>query len=156
AVEDVDRIFNDNCIKSLARIGKLPATADNKHFAGGLRTAARIYARDVRQPTVNELNGEIGELHRATERRQYDQLATVIKGLSPETRSLLNARGARPTLKLTLPSPEALRGAQRAEACAVIARLTQIGGRYVPGRKRPGGRRSRPTWDPLLHAPESS
>jgi hypothetical protein len=102
------------------------------------------------------LRAEVTKLHRAAERQQHDHLASLIEKLSPQARCLLNDRGARPTLKLTLPGPEALRGGQHAKACTIIAKLTAIGGHYIPGRKRPTGKRSRATWLPLLHAPESS
>lgn len=154
AVEDVAREFNDKSIEALARIAKLPAGADRQRFGEGIREAARIYARDSREPNVNELHKEIGRLHRAAERGQYDQLAKLLKGLSSKARNSLNVRGARPTLKLSLPPAEALRGAQRAEARATIAKLTQFGGEYAEGRRRPSGNRSRPTWRPFLYAPE--
>jgi hypothetical protein len=35
----------------------------------------------------------------------------------------------------------------------MINRLCSIGGSYVEGRKRPSGKRSRSTLEPLLHAP---
>jgi hypothetical protein len=154
AAEDVSRVFDDKRIEVLARIAKLPAGADRQHFGESIREAARIYARDSHEPNVNELHKEIGKLNRAAERQQFDQLAMLIEGLSFKARNLLNARGARPNLKVTLPPPKALRGAQREEACATIAKLTQFGGQYVEGRMRPTGKRSRPTWQPVLYAPE--
>jgi hypothetical protein len=154
AAEDVDHIFNDDCIEALACVGKLPADADKHRFAEGIRTAARIYGRDTRIPTVNELSTEVAKLHRAAERQEYDHLAGLIERLSPKARDLLNTRGRRPTLKLTLPTPEALRGREHAKACTIVAKLTAIGGYYIPGRKRPTGKRSRLTWRPLLHTPE--
>jgi hypothetical protein len=151
AAEDVDRVFHDEQIAELATIAKLPADADRQRFAQGIRDAVRIYARDAREPTDNDLHREIKELHGAADRRRYDQLAALAEGLSPKARNSLNTRGAR--LGVMLPSPEALRGAQREEACAAIVKLTQFGGEYRKGRKRPGGKRSR-TWQPLLYAPQ--
>jgi hypothetical protein len=150
AAEDVDRVFDDKLIAELA--SELPADADRQRFTQGIRDAAHIYARDAREPTVNDLHCEIEKLHRAAERRRYDQLAVRVECLSPKARNLLNTRGAR--LGVMLPSPEALRGAQHEEACAAIAKLTQFGGADRKGRKRPGGKRSRLTWRPLLYAPE--
>jgi hypothetical protein len=154
AVEDVAREFTDESIEALARIAKLPAGADRQRFGEGIREAARIYARNSRGPNVNELHKEIGRLHRVAARGQYEQLAKLLEGLSSKARNSLNARGARPTLKISLPPAETLRGAQRAEACATIAKLTQFGGEYAEGRRRPAGKRSRPAWRPLLYAPE--
>jgi len=65
--EQVPRIFDDGCIERLAR-GKLPDHADKKRFAESMRVAARIYARDAREPSDNELHAEIAALHKAAER----------------------------------------------------------------------------------------
>jgi hypothetical protein len=151
AAEDVDRVFDYDQIAELTAIAKLPADADRQRFAEGVRDAVRIYARDAREPSVNDLHREIEKLHRAAERQQYDQLAVLVEGLSPKARNLLNTRGAR--LGVMLPSPEALRGAQHEEACAAIVKLTQFGGEDRKGRKRPGGKRSPDTWRPHLYAP---
>src|SRR5262245_18098129 len=82
--EDVDRIFNNACVEALAR--ELPAHADGQRFAVGIREAARIYARDSREPTVNELYNEIAKLQRTAERQRYDQLTNLIEGLSTKAR----------------------------------------------------------------------
>lgn len=72
ASEDVDRVFTGKCIEKLA--ARLPAGADRRRFAKGIREAARIYARDAREPTANELRAEIAAscsavLHRSGVRR---------------------------------------------------------------------------------------
>jgi hypothetical protein len=155
AADDVLRIFNDQCIAELAKISKLPAGADLRRFAEGVREAARIYARDARIRTTNELHSEIATLYAAASRRRYEQVAAIIEKLSQEARALLNERGARSNLKCELPSPDALRDSvQQKRACAMIATLCQFGGGYVDGRRRPSGKRSR-SWRPLLYAPES-
>jgi hypothetical protein len=146
---DICRIFNDDCVDTLAKF--LPANADKHRFGQGIREAARIYARDAREPTVNELHAEIAKLYRAADRRQHDQLAALVEGLSPKARNLLKKHGER--LGVPLPLPEALRGEQAAEACAAIARLARTGGGYTKGRMRPTGKRSR-VWRPFLYAPD--
>ena len=56
---------------------------------------------------------------------------------------------------LRLPTPEELRDhRQREKACAAIEQLCRIGGIPVEGRERRGGKRSRWTLRPSLHAPE--
>jgi hypothetical protein len=153
AEADVPRIFDDTCIATLADIGRLPAGADRKRFADGVREAARIYVRDARIPTDNELRAEIRALCRASERKEYEQVATLLESLSPKARKLLSSRGARPSLGLELPAPEKLRkAAGQQKACEVVLRLCQHGGGYIEGRRRPSGKRSR-TWQALLHAP---
>jgi hypothetical protein len=154
AADDVLRIFNDQCIAELAKISKLPAGADLRRFAEGVREAARIYARDARIRTTNELHSEIATLCAAASRKRYEQVAAVIEKLSQEARDLLNGRGAPPNLKRELPSPDALRDPVRQKrACETIAALCQFGGSYVDGRRRPSGKRSR-SWRPLIFAPE--
>jgi hypothetical protein len=153
-VADIRRIFDDACIDRLAAIGGSPAGADRKRFAEGVREAARIYARDARVPTDNELHAEIYKLYRAAERKRYELIADLLEGLSLRARHLLDTRGARPSLGIRLPPSQALRdAAQREEACAKIATLCQFGGSYVKGQRRTSGKRSR-TWHPLLHAPK--
>jgi hypothetical protein len=153
ASEAIGRAFDDACIRGLA--SELPAGADLVQFGEGVRAAARIYARDARIPTDNELRAEIAKLQRAADRKRYDQVATLIESLSLRARRLLNARGARPSIGIGLPSADLLRfPGQRNAACALVATLCQYGGQYVEGRRRPSGKRSRPVWRPLLHAPE--
>jgi hypothetical protein len=147
AAEDVARVFDDSRIRALAKIAKLPAGADIVVFGEGVREAARIFARDARISTGNELRTEIEELNKAVDPakpRRWDLIVTLWENLSPKARTLLNP-----------PSADAVRDPERREAaCDAIAKLTQIGGRWIEGRRRPTGKRSRPTWRPVLHAPE--
>jgi hypothetical protein len=153
AADDVVDIFNDQCIRELASIAKLPAGTDLRRLGLSIREAARIYATEARIPTVNELHAEIATLYSAASRRRYEQVGALIEKLSPTARVLLKERGARPTLGVELPSPDALRDtARRERACTMIATLCQFGGGYSEGRQRPSGKRSR-TWRPLLNAP---
>jgi hypothetical protein len=151
AAEDVDRVFGDKQIVELAAIAKLPANADLQQLAQGVRDAVRIYARDAREPNVNDLHREIEKLCRAAERRRYDQAAVLVERFSPKARTLLNTRGAR--LGVKLPSSKALRGGKAEKACVAIVTLTQFGGEYRKGRDRPDGKRSRDTWCPYVYAP---
>ena len=175
ATEEIPRIFDDACIEELAQIGKLPASADMKRFAEGIREAAHIYATDVREPNENEVRAEVEKLYLAAERRLYDQVAILIEKLSarafrllkfaeltrtsfpsPGPRDESRRRGATSIqwISITLPSPETLRDhAQREEACATVVKLCQYGGHRVESRKRPSDKRSR-TWRPYLRAPE--
>src|SRR5437764_449775 len=87
ATADVPRVFDDACITSLAKTTKLPPQADLSLFAAGVREAARIFAIEARNPSANALHDEIGKLHRAADRRRYDQLATLMERLSPQARA---------------------------------------------------------------------
>jgi hypothetical protein len=150
AAEDIDRVFNDNFIESLA--SELPAGADLKVFGRGVWEAAHIYAREARLPNANMLSDEIAGLYYAADRQKYDQLADRIKGLSKQASSLLTDRGNH--LGIDLPPHEALSDPElREDACQTILILCTVGADKVKGRRRPGGKQSRPTWRWLLHAP---
>ena len=150
---DIPRIFDDACVNTLAAIGRLPATADRKRFSQGVREAARIYAREARIPTDNELNAEIAALYRAAERKRCEQVASLLEKLSLKARELLSKRAVR--LSIELPAPESLRDTAQQQSCDMVLKLCQYGGSYVEGRRRPSGKRSH-TWRPLLHAPKRS
>ena len=149
---DIPRIFDDACVDTLAAIGRLPEGADRKCFAQGVREAARIYAQEARTPTVNELRAEIAALYAAAERKRCGQVADLLEKLSSKARELLSTRSTR--LNLELPTSDDLRDPpQQQNASEAVLRLCQFGGRYVEGRRRPSGKRSR-TWRPYLVAPE--
>jgi hypothetical protein len=150
AADDIDRVFNDNFIESLA--SELPAGADLKTFGRGVREAARIYAHESRRLNANMLSDEIAGLRYAADRQKYDQLAELIKGLSKQASSLLTDRGNH--LGIKLPPHDALSDPERREdACQKFLILCTVGADRIKGRRRPGGKQSQPTWRPLLYAP---
>jgi hypothetical protein len=151
--------------------------ADLKCLTSDVRAAASDYARDAGAPDINELNHEIAALERAAERRQYAHAASLRANLSPEALAYLKARLDRPGPRASgwwLPSAEDLvdqrptrqlwrrnragsllvKVSRRDESCEMIGRLCRTGGKIVEGRKRQTGKRSRPTFLPLLYAPE--
>jgi hypothetical protein len=151
-VEDVVTVFDDERIQDLAAV--LPPNANIKAFADAVREGALIFARDVRAPTANQLHKEIANLHEAADRQQYDRVADALDSLSPQARQLFCDRETRPYYECELPPPAALRDiSSREAACAAIVTLSQFGGGFVPGRIRPSGKRSRPSWRPLVYAP---
>jgi hypothetical protein len=153
ALEDVPAVFDAVRIRKLATIAKVPPDADMNAFGAAVRGAARIFARDARVPTDNELHDEIAALLKASEGRWYDDVARLLEKLSPRARDMLC--DATPSLEIELPLPNALRDVERREAaCAAIVSLCQFDGRFVKGRRRPSGKRSRPLWQPYLYAPE--
>jgi hypothetical protein len=184
AEDDMPAIFDDACVAELAKIAQLPSNANLAVFAAGIREAARIFVRDARVPTNNELHDEIAKLHSAAERRRYEQVVTRLEGLSQRAKNMLIERADRisrknvdvapyprvtaigrhgevlsrkPTapLMVALPSPDRLHDrALRDRACEEIARLCAIGGKYIEGRERPGGKKSHPVWHPMPYAPE--
>src|SRR5262245_6601386 len=148
AATDVLRIFDDACIDRLAE--RLPAGANRKRFAEGIREAACIYAKDARTPTHSELHTEITALYHAAERKRYGQVAALLEKLPSKASELLNKRATR--LSLELPTSDYLRDATTQQtASEAVLRLCQHGGQYIEGRRRPSGKRSL-TWRPLLVA----
>jgi hypothetical protein len=153
AAADIPRTFDDSCINELADIGQLPAGADRKRLAEGIREAARIYAKDARTPTDNKLHAEITALYRAAAHKRCLEVADFIEKLSPKARELLRKRATR--LCLEVPAPEVLRDPAQQKACDTVLKLCQYGGKYGEGRRRDSGKRSR-TWWPLLIGPKPS
>jgi hypothetical protein len=150
AAEQVDLVFNDKFIRRLAK--DLPPGADQGVFGKAIREAARIYVHEARLPNANMLNDEIAGLYHAAKRRLHDELADRIKGLSKQASDMLTERGYR--IGVQLPPDEALSDLERREdVCRAILSLCIVGAHNVKGRRRPGGKQSRPTWRPLLHAP---
>jgi hypothetical protein len=146
ACADIPGVFDDARIDALAAIGWLPTDAKRTRFAEGIREAARIYAREARTPTDNELNAEIAALYGAAKRKRYGQVAALLEKLSSPARKLLSKRATR--LSLELPAPEGLRGTTQQKACDIVLKLCQHGGSYDEGRRR--------RWHPLLSAPKRS
>jgi len=152
AAEDVAVVFNDVQVAKLAQAAKAPPNTNMTALAEEVREAARIFACDAKLLIGNQLHAEIDELHKAADRRRYEEVADRIGNLSPLAQDMLKEQGGWP---IELPPLDALRDpARREDACELIARLCRFGGRLVDGRRRPLGKRSRPTWRPLLYAPE--
>jgi len=153
--DEVPHVFDADCIERLARIGPLPIHADRSRFGKGVREAARIFARDAREPNVNQVHDEIAGLWKAANRAkpQWGAMASAMETLSPRTLEILADRGRPPHVAVPLPTPDALRDPERREAArAAIARLCSMGGKEIEGRKRKGGKQSRPRWSPVLYA----
>ena len=152
ALDRVDFVFDDDCIRSLVTAHKLPNGIDLSVLGTGVREAARIFVREVRIPNSNELNDEISNLYSLAEKRQFELLAAAREELSSEALGLLNKRNG-----CELPSAQDFRHlASRDAACEAVASLCRYGGKMVRGRRRPGGKQSRATFQPLLYAPERS
>jgi hypothetical protein len=148
-IEQVDQVFDDPFIQTIAKNAKLPADADERRFAESVREAVRIYARDVREPNTNELYTRIKELHHAANQLEYDSVATLVERLSPIALDLLNNVAA-----TNFPPTAALHDhALRKDACETIAGLCRIGGAIIEGRMRPSGKRSK-SWQSTIYGPK--
>jgi hypothetical protein len=128
-ISEVPRKFDDNCIRNLATTAELPSHANFECFAKAIRDAATIYANDAAAPTVKEKHHEVRALYKAAslKRPHYREVATLLDGLSAQTRDSLNDRSARLTLG-SLPTPAALLDrAHQKEACGLIVKLCRVG-----------------------------
>ena len=162
-VDAVSAIFNDNCLKQLARDGKLPPGANYPRFARSVRGAVCDFVLAVRAPTSNDLHREIKALHSAADREQYDELANLLDRLSPAARAWLNQRGQRPGWQsiygsqgAKLPTANEVREpTRRKEACTLVRGMCTAGGRIIEGRRRSTGKRSL-SYQTVLDAPTPS
>jgi hypothetical protein len=153
---DVDRIFDDARIKELAKLSKLPESANMVRFGENVRQDMHVYARSAREPSsANELHDEI-KAHDASEKNLFEHTRSLIENLSPRTRSSLNGRWEQANPGIRFPQPNDLDNNECREAvCARIASLCRIGGKVADGRMRPSGRRSR-TWLTAYYAPKKA
>jgi hypothetical protein len=144
----VSTLFDEDCIRKLAQITRLPPKADFQVFGWWIREAADMFVREALTPTNNEVRSEIALLHDAAERRTYERAIRLLDDLSPEARAILGDG---------LPAAADLRDmALRDEAAAALASLCRIGGQLVEGRRRPNGGRSPSSIRPHFYAPEAS
>jgi hypothetical protein len=114
---DVAAIFDAAQVNRLARIVRLPDSADLAKFTADIQQAARIYLRDAGEPSHNEQRREIEALYQLLE--QYvntarlsarnnarsnkwadkleglgERLAVAVEALTPAVRGQLERRGA--------------------------------------------------------------
>jgi hypothetical protein len=157
-VESPSKI-NDVAIAELANIISAPASAFPR-FADNMRETERAFAHAVTKANVRAIREHAKRLWRlceAVEQRGGDQaadaLACALETLSAEVKStLLYARAE----DVSLPLPSAIRNrSTRAGAVVQLRRAVSVGGQMVAGRKRPGGKQSKPTFRPELWVPTS-
>ena len=128
-----------------------------KRFAEGIREAANIYVRYVREPNDNEVRAEVEKLYLAAERRLYDQVPTPVEKLSPRAFRLLKHAGRTRPLSIA-GTPRRVR--RRPPACLnpmdkhdrTIAR-NATGPRAARGSVRDG--QALPIWRALGSEPEA-
>lgn len=148
---DPDEIFTDSVVRELVGEAASKLPLDIGKLRAGLIDAAKNFASE-RSNDGNEIHRQIATLCSAAQNRRFNAAAKALTELSSAAREYLNTRYSD---KLpSLPQPAALRDpAEREKACIAVIDRCEIGGRWVDGRKRPFGRRSR-TWEPVLWAPK--
>jgi hypothetical protein len=168
SADEVDHVFDDDCIRDLIKIAKLSDDVDVESLRWWVREAAYLFAINVRAPSTNEVNDEIARLHVAARRRSFERVADLLDDLSLEAHALLSAhtgvgkygentkrspvvgdhdqartRQIRSALAPSLPTPNDLRDRSKREAtCTVVANACSFGGQSIIGRRRPSGNRS--------------
>jgi hypothetical protein len=154
-IETVPVVFGSKRLQALAQIGRLPPGAELQVFFEGVRRGVRAYALSARNPSRNDVHHEIEALHRAADRGEYEVVTDLLEGLSSAARDCLIERLGRPGWRgETLPDTASLRDpARQGRACEAVRRLCTVGGKSREGRRRPGGKRSRSTYQPLLCGP---
>jgi hypothetical protein len=151
---DVDRVFDAECIRELAKESKFPKDADLEKLGNEIRENARIYVKAASEPTANELHDEIKELHDASDKNHFEQTGLLIDNLSARARSALAGRWEQANPGVEFPRGRDLNSIDyRAVVCTKIASLCRIGVKVAQGRNRPSGRQSK-TWQVAYYAPE--
>ena len=143
----------DEKIRELARDAPLPPGADHERFVEGLRAAFRNYVRERRQ-NWNMAAHEIRVLEAAARRRNYAKAMESWANLSDSARYFL--KHFQTVIDIDkidgMCADPTRRDERRDEMMMAIEHACSFGGRWVEGRRRPNGRRSR-SWRPLLVAP---
>ena len=143
----------DEKIRELARDAPLPPGADHERFVEGLRAAFRNYVRE-RPQNWNKAAHEIRVLEAAARRRNYAKAMESWANLSDFARYFL--KHFQTVIDIDkidgMCADPTRRDERRDEMMMAIEHACSYGGRWVEGRLRPSGRRSR-SWRPLLVAP---
>ena len=157
--DDVDRVFDDATIRCLARLAKLPASCDLEAFGRSVLAGVRQYLIDAMAPQPGEQRKEINALARQVWRARAgnpDALGAVVEALErlhPKTREFLDY-SVGPYRNLPA-REELLHPVHGRKALSLLLGLLHTGAHWKDGRKRPGGKRSRPTLHPDPRVPRA-
>ena len=159
AIGEVEGVFDDEIVKEFAQTLKPPADADIARFAQSIRISARIFLKEMNKLSLPQLRAAMERLYRLNTRaedgndRTAQALARAVDAIPADVRQWLLSCSA--TLHRNIPTAtEILSSATRQSAVERFRLILSWGGSVVPGRKRPGGRRSRSFIKPLLRLPE--
>ena len=147
--DDVDRIFDSAAIRRIARCAKMPADADIEAFGCSVRSAAREYLSNATTPDPGEHREALEDLaHHVRLALDGDpsaphRVVDALGSLHPETRRLLDSWAA-PHREVPT-SEELLHPEDGRAALILLSGLCHRGAAWKPGRKRRGGKQSRPT-----------
>jgi hypothetical protein len=153
-LSDIDRVFNDQVIAHIAKLGRLPANANLTKFGRSIRAAVRDYIERGQRPTRAEVQAQLSRMHeRARDALKGEMGIGAVKAallnLSPEAMALVKGPDDRVPDVADLSDPR-----KRDKALRLLSGLTVRGAKWKDGRKRPGGKQSAAKLvpDPLLSA----
>ncbi len=155
--DDVDRVLDESAIRSLAQAAKLPPSADMEWFDRSIRAAVHQYLIDANTPQPSEHRTAIASLARKARDAldgkpgALEATADALEALLPATREMFVEDIAYPK---SVPTVCDLRDPVHGRtALSLLYGLCHRGAEWKEGRKRPGGKRSRPHLQPLLAGP---
>jgi hypothetical protein len=155
--KEIDFVFNANVIAEIAKDIKAPPDGVAR-FGDNVRAAARAYLAEHARTNWKAIGEQIGDLYGLVDARRGSELAirrvaARIGLIDRATRNWLERCAHRP---LSFPSSEEIldRRTQK-QAIKELRNILSYGQERVKARKRPGGKRSRPTFQPVLRVPEN-
>jgi hypothetical protein len=160
AISDVERVFNDEVVKELARTEKLPLAADCDiaRLAENIRIDARIFLEEKAKLGAPQLRAAIKRLYQLNRRAEdgsdqaAQKLARAADAMPPDLRRwLISCYGPHECCIPT--AAEILSPATRKRAVERFRLILSFGGSVNYGRKRPSGGRSL-SFKPQLRVPE--
>jgi hypothetical protein len=162
---EIPSVFTDAAVARIVATHKLPRNTNIGRLAEGLRASATEFVRRARAPTPNSVHRELDWLQRAARNRRYADVERRLRRLTPDARNIAEDRASRirrgPTFDdqledWGLPDPDRLCDSQhRNWACEIVQAIITLSGRYVAGRLRPDGKRSR-EWRATVLGPAPS
>ena len=154
-ISDIDDLFTDEALTNLASILRISDTEKIARLGADVKDAIREFLQWARQRFSVEVSRELAAVDRFAGKCLRGKISPlevvgVLRELSSDARAVLednaSARGD------TIPSESDLTDPEHGpEALAYLGGLCVTEMRVVPGRKRKGGRRSRPTVE-ITHA----
>ncbi len=155
--DDVERVFDDSAIQCLAQAARLPRSADLTRFGRSIRAAVHQYLIDANAPQPGEHRAAIASLARKARDAldgkpgALEATADALEALHPATRRMFVEDISYP---MNFPTVRDLRDPVHGrKALSRLWGLCHRGAEWKEGRKRPGGKRSRPRLEPLLVDP---
>lgn len=149
----IDQIFDDDVIWNLVKIAKAPSNSFDL-FGRDIRDAARIFVEAKQKWSSSQINDQIGQLYKLTVRAEdgSDETAQELAEALNDTPAEVFDSIIMPDGWETPTASEIRSRETRGNAINRLRAMLSSGGSVEPGRKRPGGRRSK-TYKPTLRSP---